>query len=479
MKNIFKYILIAIPIILVLTSVTFYILKLPNQEKESKYLGLINQGNSQFEQKEYAKAINSYSEAAGILDTKSEAYEGIAKVLVAKNQLGQLVDVLDKSTQKIPTQSRALLYTQLADGYLRNNNPVQSEIYFNKALEFDNNSELAKLGLAKALISQGKLENINDKLNVNTESVNYEQAYILKLVTRLDNYDELKALVDENPTIVDTKQKGYQDDFKAVVKVAKTDTLYISALLSRIYVNMGYPNLAITLFEKQTDPNLMEYGDFVYVVAVANYNLGNYTKAIELLEQYNNSSGNPDVYLLLARSYSNTEETDKTNKYFDMAVAAAGDKSEEIYIEYVDHLLSTQQFVNALTIITKADKTLNENWLEIAYLRLYALEKNAKADSQIDKLQKNTTLTDTEKKDFYYWAITYYLESQKNNDATIYLAKLKELDKNNSKYYYLSGKLNLQLANPNEAKTDLEKAIDLDLEGELTESAKKLLSRVN
>lgn len=480
MKNIWKYILIAIPVILGITALVFFLLKLPTQEKQGKYTELITQGNTQLEQKEYAKALNSFNEAAAIIDTKQDAYEGITNVLVIKNQLGQLVEVLDKATGKLDNESKSILYTKLAQGYLDSQNVEQSLVYFQKAVDFSYSNEFAKLGLAKSYLIKGDLTNGVKYLDIPSNSTNYEENYVLKLICQSNNLTEIKKVLEETITVSNPVLKKNLDDFKVVAKVNPTETLYMNALLSRIYVNMGFNNLAISLFERETNENLMEYGDYVYVVAAAQYNIGNYQVTVDLLKEYVNSNSDPDVYLLQARSNAQLGEDITAVKHYESAVLSSGDKSEPVYEEYIKYLLNEAQYEKTKETLDKADKKYNENWIDIAYLRMYYEQKNnAKAQFYIDRLSKVSNLTEPEKKDMYYWIISQYIDTQKTSDATILLAKYLELDRYNPKYYLLAGKLHLQLANTSEAKKELEQAIDLDLTGEITESAKKLLSRVN
>ncbi|MCC7289967.1 hypothetical protein IT417_01820 [bacterium] len=479
MKNIWKYVLIAIPVLLLVASGTFYFIQMPTQEKQNQYAGLIGHGNAFLEQKEYAKSLNAFNEAASLLPARFEAYEGATKVLVAKNQLGQLATLLDNAGMNLSSEERSKLYAMLGNGYLAIQNPSQAQIYFEKAIDQSYQNDVAKVGLAKSLLMQGDYMRARNYLDIPTNSALYEEAYVLKLISKFSDLEGIKEVLAENLTPVDPNIKKIIDDYKNVAKRDAGEELYIKALIGRVYVNSGYSKMAVALLELSKDA-LMEYSDGLYVLSVAYFNLGDYDDVTTLLKDFSNPNADHDFYLLAARSYQYTGDNTEAIKSFDSAVASSGDKNEEVYKEYVKFLLSEEQYVKAKEVLDKADKKFDEVWIDTAYLQMYTLQKNiSKASTYIEKLSKVSDMTDLEKKEYMYWAISHYIDQQKNNDAIIVLAKLKELDKQNAEYYLLAGRLHLQTANVTEAKIELEQAIDYDLTGEVVEEAKKLLSRVN
>lgn len=479
MKNIWKYILIAIPVLLVLAVAVFYLIKLPTNEKQAKYAEYITQSNSFYEQKEFAKALNSLNLASQLIPNNYQAYEGIAKILVDKNQLGQLTQVLEKSATLLTNDQQSQLYSILGEGYIKVRNYELAKNNYQKAVDLSYTNEIAKLGLSNSYLGLGDYTKASSYLDIPTNSVNYEKAYLLKLISSFKDTAKIAEILKEELKVTDTTIAKYVNDYIKISKVDTKDELYVSTLLARIYVINGYNQLSLNILEPQKE-NMMEYQDAVYILAVSYFNQGDATKALELLRDYSNPNANPDIYLLEARAYVKSTDIEQAIKKYDQAVASAGDDVEPIYVEYVDFLLDQAQYAKAKDVLDKADKKLNENWIEVAYLRMYVLQKdNTKSQFYTDKLAKSTTLLDNEKKEYMYWAIYQYIETQKNSDATILLAKLKEIDSKNPEYYLLNGKLYLATANAKEAKANLEMAIDLDLKGDVTDTAKKLLSRVN
>lgn len=479
MKNIVKYVLIALSAILLITAVIFFFLKYPTQEKQKRYDELLVQAKSRYEEKEYAKAIDTLSTAVDTLPNHPEAFELMAKILVDKNQLGQLTEILQKSTGNIDSQSQSNLYSILGEGYLKVGNFEKSKEFYEKAVNLSYANEAGKIGLAKSYLGLGEYAKASGYLDIPTNSSNYPTAYFLKLASTYNDLEKIAEILKEEVKSEDPSFLKQVEDFKAISKVDAKEDLYLSALLGRVYVVNGYSKMAVNLLEPLKE-KLMEYQDGVYVLSTAYFNLGEANKTLELLRDYSNPNANPDIYLLEARSYVKTNDIEQAIKKYDQAIVSYGDDAEDAYQEYISFLLNQSQFAKTKEVLDKADKKMNENWIELGYLSMYVMQKNnAKAQFYVDKLAKATNLLDSEKKEYYQFAIDFYLDNQKNNDATILLAKLKEIDIKNPHYYLLNGKLYLQLTNANEAKSNLEKAIDLDLNGEVTSTAKNLLSRVN
>ena len=184
MKKIWKFIVIATPLILICATATAFFLKYPTNEKQAKYTEYINQADTLLAQKEYAKATNLYNNAAELVSNKYEAFEGIAKILSIKNQLGQLTDVISKSTSGLQSQELAKLYEILASGYVAAKNPQAAKPFYEKSLSYDSNLEGARLGMAKCLLLLGETEKVADYLNLSKESALYEDQYVLKLFSK-------------------------------------------------------------------------------------------------------------------------------------------------------------------------------------------------------------------------------------------------------------------------------------------------------
>ena len=479
MKKIIRIIVIVLPILLIVGVGVFYYLKLPNKVKVEKYNEMIVNADRLYEQKSYAQAITQYSKAADLVSNDKKAYEGIVKILLLKNQLAQALDILEKSASKLDNSSLSSMYVSLGQAYLNLDNTQFSEKYFTKALQLDAGAELAKIGLAKTFLKNGDYTKALTYLDINSQSSNYEQVYILKLIAKYNNLTDIKTLLTENVTTTTDVNKKIVTDFQLVGKQDAQDDVYIDTLLANIYVNNDYPKLAISLLESIKD-KIAEYPDALYILSVAYFQVGRYEDCISLLLDFPNPGLKPETYPYLARSYVKTKDAILAVKYYDSAISALGDSAKPIYQEYSQYLIDNAQYVKAKEVLDKVAKKYTEAWVDIQYIKLYIAQKNTtKTDFYFDKLSKRTDLTDEVKKQYLYYQISQYIEASKYTDATMLLPTLLAIDKYNPQYYLLSGQIYLQNSDTTKGKEALEKAIEYDLIGNVSESAKKLLNRVD
>ncbi|MCK9368739.1 tetratricopeptide repeat protein [Candidatus Dojkabacteria bacterium] len=478
MKKIIKIVVIVLPVLLTIGIGIFYYLKLPNKGKIEKYDQMIVAGDILYEQKSYAQAITEYSKATDLISDDNRAYNGIVKILLLKNQLGQVKDVLEKSASKLGNVSLSSLYILLADRYLELDNTELSQQYFEKALQLDAGSELAKIGLAKTYLKNADYTKALTYLDIPATSNFYENAYVWKLMAKYSDLAGIKTFLTE--TVVPTEaHKKIIDEYVLVGKQVEADDVYVDTLISRIYLNNGYPKLAILLLESIKD-KIAEYPDALYILSVSYYQVGRYTDVITILRDFPNPSLKPEIYPYLARSYVKTGDATLAIKYYDSSIAALGDSAKPIFQEYSQYLIDNTQYVKAKEVLDKAAKKYSDAWVDIQYVKMYIAQKNTtKTDFYLTKLGKKTNLTDAEKKQYLYYQISQYIEATKYTDATMLFPTLLAIDKYNPQYYLLSGKIYMLNSDTVKGKEALEKAIEYDLDGTVSESAKLLLNRVN
>jgi len=95
-------------------------------------------------------------------------------------------------------------------------------------------------------------------------------------------------------------------------------------------------------------------------------------------------------------------------------------------------------------------------------------------------MSKKSTLDEEDKLDYLYYKAKALLDQ--NGDLTqinLVLDSLLDINRYNSKYYFLLGRLQFEQGNATEASDSLKKALEYDLDYEITEEASKLLSSVD
>ena len=164
---------------------------------------------------------------------------------------------------------------------------------------------------------------------------------------------------------------------------------------------------------------------------------------------------------------------------YDSAVLYAGESvTENLVEEYVGILLENNQGLKAEEILKKVVNYTDESWVHILLVETYYLLGDSdKVDYYLAGLEE-VSLSEEESKDYLYWSITVSIENDDTSEIESALEELFAIDRYNPKYYYLLAKRDFANGESDRAKSNLEKSLEYDLEYEITDSALKLLSRV-
>jgi tetratricopeptide (TPR) repeat protein len=450
-----------------------------SQQDLNSYNELIRDADKLYEQHEYSQAAKKYSEAVDLVSSESDAFFGLVTILTDKGKYGQAVELVEKSAGKISVVDRSKLYAIIANGYFSSGDLDNAEKYYLTADRGVDNIP-AKIGLAKVYIKKGETDKVKDYLKISdVKDPNFAQAALLRAYLKLDDVSGAKKELSEL-TVSDLEGdvKEDYDSFIAATNSATDDKLYTATLLSREYINAGYPYLAIKLLEPKKD-DMAEYVDGLYFLGRAYFDNEKYGSAIDVLnDALSFEAYTAEVYSILARSYLANGDQEKAFASFEKAYSFAGDKAKEDYLlEYVDILLEEDQLTKVQTYLAKGDDKSFD--VDVRFVQLHYLKRDfEKMEFYLKKIAA-MTMTDEQKKEYLSWQITFETENDKGTSARENLSELRDLDRYNPEYYLLLGKLELAENNTDEGKEALEKALEYDLEGEVTDAAQKLLARID
>lgn len=451
-----------------------------SEEIAAQYNSYVREGDTWYEQREYAQAMNKYDEAAQLLPKEEDAYKGMVNVLVDKGRLDDASLIMDEVAIGIDKGERSKLYTIIANAYYADSQWDRAEKYYLEANDGVDNLP-AQLGLAKAYIKKGQPAKAEEYLDVTDASLpTFYESSLLRGYLAGASSDLVKGQINglSNVEQDDTLLRSQYESLLATAAKLGTDELFNATLVSMDYINAGYPYLAIEALSGYKE-KMSEYGDGWYFLGRAYFDHAKYSDAIESLSQASSLGVySADVYTLMARSYYLSGDVDLATDFYDRAIGfAAENEKEDIYMEYIDILIVEQQMSKAKGNLDAVAAIADSSWIQLGYIEMYHIQGNqAKMRFHLDEL---ATLELDDRSDYLYWEIVYNLENQETEPVPTFLAELKEIDKFGPEYYLLSGRLAFALENNDDAKSMWEKAIEYDLVGEVTESAKKLLARVN
>ena len=270
-------------------------------------------------------------------------------------------------------------------------------------------------------------------------------------------------------------------EFSSVLKSLSEDEMYNSAKLSQIFLNEGYPYLAISLLSP-LEEKMAEYPDGLYFFGRALLDIGSYDTALINLENAVSAGAlYPDIFWTTARVYIKKGEMDDAIKYYDRAVSYGGENVDKsLLTEYINFLLDENLLTKAQEVLKIAQKYNEGVWVDILAVEInYMLENTEKAEYYISEALKKEDITTEEKKDVLYWDAKLAYDAGNLEDAKDILASLKELDRFNPLYYLLMGNVQYQEGDFTNAKETYELAIEYDLGEGVSSDAEKALARIN
>ncbi len=493
-NNIKKYIPWIILVLLVASLGTWYYLsRRVSEEQLSQYESKIGEALDYEESRDFSMAMKRYYEAAEIVPKRVEAYDGIISVLIEKDKLDDAEEVIKQSAKPLSNDDRSSLYKKVGDEYY-------SRKLFDKAYEmYDAGSFLGvsnpglELMLGKTYLNLGEVSDARGKLSQSgyigkeLEEANLLLAYI----DAIDNTDKAKSTL--NSLTNSDEMEIYYEEFRETLEDLDDDKKFNATKLARVYINNGYPYLAILVLEPQRE-EIGEYLEGLYFLGRAYYDYGDYSKSIETLDGALTLGGmEGEIFWVKGRAYAFTNNLENAINSYDSAVGYySGESSAALVEEYFNFLVENNQLLKAEGLV----KSLLIAFPDEVYLNLLAVELNyildegAKVEFYLDNLEElreEVTFVRNDEKDFLRWRIATLIDRYERSvgddseggemvDIERYMDELFELDRYSPYYRYFLGKIQIIEGEEEMAIQSLEQAIEYDLDYSVTDDSLKLLS---
>lgn len=476
-KDLKKYIPWIVLLLVILSLSVWYLLsKRVTQEQTDLYNNKMSEAQQYVEARQYSVAMEKYYEAVDIVPRRLDAYEGLIGILILKNRTKDAIDVIEKSAKPLSSQDKSVLYNIVGDKYFADSDYLKAFDLYDEGLVLGVNNMSLELSLGKVFLKLGDINQAKGKL----EKTGYkgkakaEANLILSYIYSIE--DEKKAL--QTLELVDSSEymTAYYEEFTGVLKSLDEDAKFNATKLARVYINNGYPYLAIKVLEPIKD-EIGEYLEGMYFLGRAYFEYGDYEKAIQFLDGALTLGGmETDILWTKARAYFLQNDLDNTTKSYDSAIGYAGAEiSKDLVDEYINILLDNNQALKANLLI----RDLVTKYPELPYLYILAvkthnvLKEDVKVEFYLSELEE-LELEDSERIEYLELKIQFLLSKDEEIDK--YLVELENLDRFSPYYQLYLAQSQIKLEENELATQSLERAIEYDLEYEITEKASKLLS---
>jgi putative PEP-CTERM system TPR-repeat lipoprotein len=261
---------------------------------------LILRGNAHLGLKEFEEAKASFNEVLEIDNSSVAARKGLAQVALFTRKLDEAKQIIDETLSFALEDSEVwILKGQLA--FLQND-ALEAEKAFAKAVAFDYTNILAQIGLTRALLSQGKIDDALVPIEAvesrfsNHPLAKYFRGYIALLKKDIETakvlLQEVISLVPEHPESLLLLSRIHYDEGQLAQAETHISTFLASypghlpalKLLSVIQLKLKQPNASI---ETLSDAASQAQGDWQVLALLGSALLesGDLEKGIELLEQ--------------------------------------------------------------------------------------------------------------------------------------------------------------------------------------------------
>jgi tetratricopeptide (TPR) repeat protein len=449
-----------------------------SDEKLSEYNQLVSDADILISTRDYTSAMEKLSQALEIVPSKIDSVERMVNIFVTKNRLDDALALIEESATKLNSEDKGKLYI-LVGKEAYNIGDISTSSYSFKLAEEVSNSKEILLWQAKISLQKGEIEKAKSLLDSNFEGDDYiESQLLLSYIQALNDGEKALSLIED---IEPGEQwRNAYSKWESILESLTEDSLFNGAKLAKQYIDVGYPYLAVSILEPLQD-QMGEYTDGQYLLGKAYYEMAEYEKSKDILEEsVSISDYTPYIYWILARDYYMLNNEKESFSYYDSAIANLGDEEvKELYLEYINLLLESNQTEKALEVMRVADRVSDESWVALTYLEIYQLrEDEGKVEYYIENI-KYDDLEDEEKREYLYSKGLYLLSNSDFDELTKLLDIFWELDEYDPRYNLLLAKLNFEEGNLDETRIYSKKAIEYDLDRLVTDEAQKLLAQID
>jgi tetratricopeptide (TPR) repeat protein len=439
--------------------------------------------------KQYSNALEQYKLAINSDPTNTDAYLEAAEIYELKSKDSDAIELLKNGESVVNDPDK--LQHKIGQLLLKSKDLENAIKYLEKANSSNSNNWENSIDLVKAYsYYEGKQEksiSILEKTNVDEGEGQVLRNYYLALLN-IEDVDKSIDYLSDLTNISDTQLKEQIENFTKILNRIKEDPdeviqndTYVAYELIRAEL---YP-YALTLLENVISENDEYYAAYMYQ-GICQIKMEEYEEAAKSLSLA--TSVDPDQlqpWVFLAQAYVYQNNPNEAIKAYEEALNI--DKNdEEVRLDYARSLVKFELFQQArhqfqeLIKLDTEDKF--EYMIELANIDLDQLEDYEEGLSLTkdvienwEGFQSSQTSFRARALDTLGWA---FQKNEQKDEALKYLRQALETDQYLASAYYHIGVIYADIENLADATANLERAIDLDTEGNVSASATQVIENL-
>ncbi|OQX50967.1 hypothetical protein B5M47_02530 [candidate division CPR3 bacterium 4484_211] len=428
---------------------------------------LLNQAQSALNAKEYSKAVSLYKLTLDYNPNLLPAYQKMAEIYLLKNKYSEAENILLKGLcyLKDPAE-KAHLNLNLGKVAMAAHNYSAAAIYFSQA---DLNLAENKLFLAKAYLKEGEISKAKEILEEFPQTDDkpaciYYYKALASILTNLNSslsfiFLSHEKSIEQSDSACSTTSTRLKNNIEEAL--SRNNELDKKTFAAYALLQEDYPNLATKILKEVTLEN-PEYRDAQALLGAAFLSLQDYENAKTPLKKSVEIDPNYAYgHYLLGQLYSQTNNNESAQQEFQAALNLAPDKLSyyDAYLEFLEKQKAYPDMENTLKQLTAREElsAAQRKSYEIKLIYLY-LDHLSNAQKGLDLAQK---YQDSE---VYAWAL--YKNKQSNNALEIIQTLLEKSP--TAWLYYHQGVILKSLGRTTAAQESFQRAVDLDLDGQIT-----------
>ncbi|MBU1110337.1 tetratricopeptide repeat protein [Patescibacteria group bacterium] len=425
---------------------------------------LSQQAENALAENKYTEALQLYRQILDYHPNYTQAYLQQAGIYVTKNKLTTAEETLLQALKQNTDQEA--VYLALGEVALAANDYAAATNYllFSDTTKPDNQLKLTEVYLRQGDIIEAQKWLSKVLENTGTGSKPHYYYAIIHLASEKSE-SALSEITLANEIAVENQNFTAQDIYRQLkVSIQNVETaeseIFGRALIGFTLLQEKYPRLALIPLQKVANEK-PDYRDGQAMLGAAYLSIKDYESAEYALERALDLDPNyAYAHYLLGLIYEQKEQNDLAQQTYKAAVTFAPSQItyHRIYTnlleeceKYIEAELAYRDILNS-ELFANTEKS--EFKVRLAYLYL----------DHLDKLQEGLSLAQEYKNsELHAWAL------YKNEQSPEALAIVEQLIKEQPTawLYYRQGKIMADLGQIREAKTSLDRAVDLDTEGKI------------